>query len=79
MNFISYSYVNISNITENAITSIRTEYYLSTSNTSLVGGSWSQIPPAWQNGKYYWSKTVTSFSDPTKQPVEMHSAEPSGL
>lgn len=36
------------------------EYYLSTSATSLSGGSWSTTAPTWVNGKYMWSRTVTT-------------------
>lgn len=45
---------------EDAINSVSTEYYLSTSATSLAGGSWSTTPPEWVNGKYMWSRTVTA-------------------
>ena len=38
-------------------------YYLSTSSSSLVGGSWSATPPTWQNGKYLWSKTKVTYTD----------------
>lgn len=38
-------------------------YYLSTSSSSLVGGSWSTTPPTWQNGKYLWSKTKVTYTD----------------
>lgn len=68
MNFQVYSFVNISNIIENAVSSFRTEYYLSSSNIELIGGSWSTNIPPWSNGKYYWQRTVTTFTDPTKQP-----------
>lgn len=43
---------------EDAIASVDVEYYLSTSATSLAGGSWSTTAPAWVNGKYMWSRTV---------------------
>lgn len=43
---------------EDAIDSVDVEYYLSTSATSLTGGSWSTIAPTWVNGKYMWSRTV---------------------
>jgi hypothetical protein len=45
------------------ISSIVEEYYLSTSSTSLVGGSWSSTSPAWQDGKYLWSKTKVTYTD----------------
>ena len=68
MNFQVYSFVNISNVIENAVSSFRTEYYLSSSNTELIGGGWSTNILPWSNGKYYWQRTVTTFTDPTKQP-----------
>lgn len=43
---------------EDAIASVDVEYYLSTSATSLGGGSWSTMAPTWVNGKYMWSRTV---------------------
>ncbi len=45
---------------EDSIASVDVEYYLSTSATSLSGGSWSTTAPAWVNGKYMWSRTVTT-------------------
>ena len=44
---------------EDGIAKVDVEYYLSTSSTSLAGGSWTTIAPAWVNGKYMWSRTVT--------------------
>lgn len=44
---------------EDGIASVDVEYYLSTSATALSGGSWSTAAPAWVNGKYMWSRTVT--------------------
>lgn len=48
---------------ENAITSTQTLYYLSTSTTTLSGGSWSAIAPEWTQGKYMWSKIKTTYAD----------------
>ena len=47
------------------ISSIVEEYYLSTSSNSLVGGSWSTTPPAWENGKYIWTTSVITYTDST--------------
>ena len=44
---------------EDSIAKVDVEYYLSTSATSLAGGSWSTTAPTWVNGKYMWSRTVT--------------------
>lgn len=38
-------------------------YYLSTSSSTLTGGSWSTTAPAWVNGKYMWSKTRVIYTD----------------
>lgn len=40
-------------------------YYLSTSNVDQSGGSWVTTPPAWTNGKYYWQKIKTTYTDNT--------------
>lgn len=45
---------------EDGIVSVDVEYYLSNSATALSGGSWSTTAPAWVNGKYMWSRTVTT-------------------
>ena len=50
---------NAQNTANDAIKDVDVEYYLSTSATSLSGGSWSTTAPAWVNGKYMWSRTVT--------------------
>lgn len=50
---------NAQNTADNAIKDVDVEYYLSTSVTSLSGGSWSTTAPTWVNGKYMWSRTVT--------------------
>lgn len=47
---------------EKTIVSVDVEYYLSTSATSTVGGSWSTLAPSWVNGKYMWSRTVTTYN-----------------
>ena len=46
-----------------AVNNVDVMYYLSDSATELLGGSWSTTAPTWQNGKYIWSKTVTTFTD----------------
>ena len=38
-------------------------YYLSTSNTTQTGGSWVTTPPSWVDGRYYWQKIKTTFTD----------------
>lgn len=48
-----------------SVSSVDVQYYLSTSSTSLSGGSWSTDAPTWVDGKYMWSKTVTKLSNGT--------------
>lgn len=45
------------------IQSVIEEYYLSTSSSSLIGGSWSTSAPAWVNGKYIWTRSVITYTD----------------
>ena len=40
-------------------------YYLSTSNTTQTGGSWSTTVPTWVDGRYYWQKIKTTYTDNT--------------
>ena len=51
---------------------VLTKYYLSTSTTELIGGTWLDTLPsaAEQTGKYLWYKIVTIYNDPNKQPTE---------
>ena len=42
-----------------------TEYYVSTSATELVGGSWSETSPTWSAGSYIWIRTKTTKKDGT--------------
>ena len=45
------------------ISKIEEQYYLSTSRTSLTGGSWSTTAPSWQSGKYIWTRTAVYYTD----------------
>ena len=40
-----------------------TEYYVSTSNTSQTGGSWSTDSPTWSSGKYIWQRMKYTYTD----------------
>ena len=39
------------------------QYYLSTSLTSLSGGSWQDTAPAWTQGKYMWQRMKYTYTD----------------
>ena len=41
------------------------EYYLSTSETSVTGGSWSTTQPTWQSGRYIWTRSRITWTDQT--------------
>lgn len=47
------------------IKSIVPQYYLSTSNTTQTGGSWSNSQPTWENGKYIWTRDYITWDDNT--------------
>ena len=48
-----------------SITTVDVMYYQSTSSTALSGGSWQTTAPAWVNGRFFWEKTVVTYSDGT--------------
>ena len=41
------------------------QYYLSTSNTTQTGGTWSNTQPIWVSGRYYWTRSRIKWSDGT--------------
>ena len=47
------------------IASVTEQYYLSTSNTSLTGGSWSNTPPSNASGGYVWTRSLITYTDGT--------------
>lgn len=47
------------------ISKIEEQYYLSTSNTSVTGGSWSTNQPAWAKNKYIWTRSKITWEDNT--------------
>lgn len=51
--------------TGTSISAVVEEYYLSTSNTSQTGGSWSETPPTWVQGKYIWSRVKITYTNPS--------------
>lgn len=46
------------------ITSITIEFYLSTSKTGQVGGSWTTVMPTWSSGKYLWTRNKIAYNNP---------------
>ena len=60
----SYS-VGMMGATGRGITSVTTEYYISTSQETLVDGSWSESQPEWEEGKYIWTRSKIVYNNPT--------------
>lgn len=46
-----------------SVTSTEAEYYLSTSDTELSGGTWQPAAPTITDGTYLWSRTKITYSD----------------
>lgn len=49
--------------TGNGISSIIEQYYLSSSATFLLNGSWSNSRPTWKNGWYIWTRSVINYTN----------------
>lgn len=46
-----------------SVSTITTQYYLSTSQSSATGGSWGTSLPAYVSGRYYWTRERATYSD----------------
>ena len=51
--------------TGQSVVSITPQYYLSTSNSSRQGGSWSNEMPTWVSGRYLWTREEVKWENPT--------------
>lgn len=56
--------------TTTAIKTIQEEYYLSTSRTELIGGTWQTTPPTPSTNTYIWTRTQFIYDDGTKVTTE---------
>lgn len=52
--------------TGKGVSSITNQYYLSTSNTTQTGGSWSSTVPPYVEDCYYWTKSHIVWTDNTE-------------
>ena len=50
---------------ESTVANVQVQYYLSTSTSELIGGTWTDVAPTWEEDKYMWSKTITTLTDGT--------------
>lgn len=48
------------------VSAIVEQYYLSTSNSSQTGDSWSTDQPVWSSGKYIWTRSHITWTDGTE-------------
>ncbi len=51
--------------TGTGIVNIIQQYYLSTSKTYQIGGSWVTSMPVWSKGKYLWTRYQINYKNPT--------------
>lgn len=42
---------------------ITEQYYLSTSNTELIGDTWHDAKPTWISGRYYWTRSKIAYQN----------------
>lgn len=45
------------------VTGVTPQYYLSTSSTALAGGSWSDSPQTFVDGRFYWTRQKITYTD----------------
>ena len=57
---------NVEEVKKQTIYNVDVMYALSTSSTQAPTSGWQTIAPQWENGKYMWQKTVTTYGDGSK-------------
>ena len=63
--FIEKEYTPLAESVNSTVAQVDVEYYLSDSNLTLTGGSWSTEAPPWVDGKYMWSRQKITYVDGT--------------
>ena len=63
--FIEKEYTPLAESVNSTVAQVDVEYYLSDSNLTLTGGSWSTEAPPWTDGKYMWSRQKITYVDGT--------------
>lgn len=54
---------DMNNKIDNTTKSIEEHFAVSNDPTTVPTSGWSTTPPVWQNGKYIWSKMITTYVD----------------
>lgn len=57
---------NVEEVKKQTIYEVDVMYALSSSDTQSPTTGWSTSAPQWENGKYMWQKTVTTYGDGSK-------------
>lgn len=60
-----------------SVEKITLQYYVSTSKTELVDGSWSDTYPTWVRGTYLWLRQKTVYKNPPKTEYSEPYVDPS--
>lgn len=47
-----------------SISSVQAQYYLSTSRTELIGGTWEYNSPEWEEDTYLWLRNEINYTNP---------------
>lgn len=64
-NYLDYAWSQLKGTDGTGVTNIVEQYYLSTSETTQTGGSWSTAQPEWEEGKYIWTRSRITWTDGT--------------
>ena len=59
--------VCLQNLDPDNLTGITEQYYLSTSETTCTGGTWSYTSPTWEKDKYIWTRSEYSWANTTEK------------
>lgn len=59
-----YTWARIKGDDGQSLVSMTREFYMSTSNTAQVGGSWSATPPTFDAAKYLWVRFKAVYKNP---------------
>ena len=59
-----YTWARIKGDDGQSLVSMTREFYMSTSNTAQVGGSWSATPPVFDSTKYLWTRLKAVYKNP---------------
>lgn len=59
-----YTWARIKGDDGQSLVSMTREFYMSTSNTTQIGGSWSAEPPVFDAAKYLWTRFKAVYKNP---------------